>query len=91
MPTPSGMVSSAPNWWPRDCGSSWGKRSKDCSPPSTKEHDADMLRLASAGTPHAGVAYCHGQKYKVGPLVLKILALASRLTPETVRGRVVFL
>ncbi|HSZ56640.1 MAG TPA: hypothetical protein VK797_13315 [Tepidisphaeraceae bacterium] len=50
-----------------------------------------MLRLASAGTPHAGVAYCHGQKYKVGPLVLKILALASRLTPETVRGRVVFL
>lgn len=30
-------------------------------------HDADMLRLAAAGTPHAGVAYCHGKKYGVGP------------------------
>jgi hypothetical protein len=25
-------------------------------------HDADMLRLASVGTPHAGLAYCHVAK-----------------------------
>ncbi len=54
-------------------------------------HDADMLRLASAGTPHAGVAYCHGQKYKIGQLVLKLLALGQRLTPEALKGRVEFL
>jgi predicted nuclease of predicted toxin-antitoxin system len=54
-------------------------------------HDADMLRLASAGTPHAGLAYCHGQKYKVGQLVLKLLALASRLSPQAMDGRVEFL
>jgi predicted nuclease of predicted toxin-antitoxin system len=54
-------------------------------------HDADMLRLASAGTPHAGVAYCHGQKYKVGQLVLKLLALAGRLPPQAMRGRIEFL
>jgi len=54
-------------------------------------HDADMLRLARSGTAHAGVAYCHREKYKVGPLVLKLLALAGRLTPEAMRGRVEFL
>jgi predicted nuclease of predicted toxin-antitoxin system len=54
-------------------------------------HDADMLRLAAAGTPHAGIAYCHNQKYKVGDLVLKLLALAGRATEEEMRDRVEFL
>jgi hypothetical protein len=54
-------------------------------------HDADMLRLASAGIAHAGIAYCHGRKYKVGPLVLKLLALAGRVGFDAMRGRVEFL
>ncbi|MDB5330177.1 MAG: hypothetical protein JWP03_1328 [Phycisphaerales bacterium] len=54
-------------------------------------HDADMLRLASAGAPHAGLTYCHGQKYKVGQLLLKLLALAGRLPPQAMQGRVEFL
>ena len=54
-------------------------------------HDADMLRLASAGTPHAGLAYCHVGKYRVGQIVMKLLAIAGRLTPEEMYGRVEFL
>jgi hypothetical protein len=50
-----------------------------------------LLRLASAGATHAGVAYCHGQKYKIGRLVLKLLALGSRVTPEEMFGRIQFL
>jgi predicted nuclease of predicted toxin-antitoxin system len=41
-------------------------------------HDADMLRLAATGIEHAGIAYCHNQRYKPGMLILKLLALASR-------------
>jgi predicted nuclease of predicted toxin-antitoxin system len=54
-------------------------------------HDADMLRLAAGGTPHAGIAYCHNQKYKAGVLISKLLALASRVSPEEMRGRIEFL
>jgi predicted nuclease of predicted toxin-antitoxin system len=54
-------------------------------------HDEDVLRIAAAGTPHAGIAYCHQNKYKVGGLLLKLLALAGRVTDEEIRGRVEFL
>lgn len=54
-------------------------------------HDADMLRLASSGTPHAGVAYARNQRYPVGDLVRRLLALASRLTAGEMRNRVEFL
>jgi predicted nuclease of predicted toxin-antitoxin system len=54
-------------------------------------HDEDMLRLASSGTAHAGIAYCHQNKYKVGGLILKLLALPGRVTAEEIRGRVEFL
>jgi len=54
-------------------------------------HDADMLRLASAGAAHAGIAYCYNQKYKPGQLLQKILALAGRVSEEKMRGRIQFL
>jgi len=54
-------------------------------------HDPDMLRLASHGAQHAGIAYCHGQKYKVGQLVLKLLALANRIGSDSMNGRIEFL
>ena len=54
-------------------------------------NDPDMLRLAASGTQHAGVAYCHARKYKIGELVLKLLALASRVTAEEMRNRIEFL
>lgn len=54
-------------------------------------HDADMLRLAAGGAPHAGVAYCHVQKYKPGQLLQRILALAGRVPADEMPGRIEFL
>jgi uncharacterized protein with PIN domain len=54
-------------------------------------HDPDMLRLAAGGKHHAGIAYSPNQKYKVGELVRKLLALARRVTPEEMVDRVEFL
>ena len=54
-------------------------------------HDADMLRLAHAGAPHAGVAYCHREKYKVGQIISRLLALAARIPPEQMKNRIEFL
>lgn len=54
-------------------------------------HDADMLRLAAAGASHAGIAYCHNQRYKAGELIPKLLALAGRASPAEMRNRIEFL
>jgi hypothetical protein len=54
-------------------------------------HDPDMLRLAAAGVSHAGVAFCHSQKYKTGRFIGKLLALAARIPPEKMRGRIEYL
>ena len=54
-------------------------------------HDADMLRLAATGTPHAGIAYCHNQKYKPGQLIARLLLLSSRISPEEMKNRIEFL
>jgi predicted nuclease of predicted toxin-antitoxin system len=54
-------------------------------------HDADMLRLARAGASHAGIAYCHVQKYRVGELIRRLLALSARLSQEAMRDRIEFL
>ena len=53
-------------------------------------HDADMLRLAAAGTPHAGIIYCPVRKCSVGRLVSKLLAVASRVAPDKMVGRIEF-
>lgn len=42
-------------------------------------HDADMLRLAAASVPHAGIAYCHNQKYKAGELILRLCIIEPRI------------
>jgi hypothetical protein len=49
-----------------------------------------MLRLAAGGTPHAGIAYCHNRKYKVGKLLSKLLNLAARVPEEEIKksGRI---
>jgi hypothetical protein len=54
-------------------------------------HDPDMLRLGAAGILHPGIAYCHNQKYKPGELILRLLALAGRVSAEEMKGRVEFL
>jgi predicted nuclease of predicted toxin-antitoxin system len=54
-------------------------------------HDADMLRFAAAGISHAGIAYCHNQRYKTGELILRLLALSGRVAAEDMQNRVEFL
>ncbi|HZL35981.1 MAG TPA: DUF5615 family PIN-like protein [Tepidisphaeraceae bacterium] len=54
-------------------------------------HDPDMLRLHAIATSHAGIAYCHSQKYKVGKMVLRLLALGTRVTADEMRNRIEFL
>ena len=33
-------------------------------------HDRDYLALDAIGMPHAGIRYCHQQKYSVGQLLM---------------------
>jgi uncharacterized protein with PIN domain len=54
-------------------------------------HDADMLRLAASGLSHDGIAYCHNQRYKPGELILKLLALAGRVSTAEMKNRIEFL
>jgi len=54
-------------------------------------HDPDMLRLAASGISHAGIAYCHDQKYKTGGLILRLLALSGRVTQQEMENWVEFL
>lgn len=54
-------------------------------------HDADMLRLAAAGMMHAGIAYCHNQRYKSGKLILRLLTLAGRVSSDEMKNRIEFL
>ena len=54
-------------------------------------NDADMLRLAASGVEHAGIAYCHNQKYKPGQLILRLLALHGRVPAEEMKGRIEFM
>ena len=53
-------------------------------------HDADFLRLASAGFDHGGILYCPPQRRSVGYLVRYLFQVAQTMTPEEFRGRVDF-
>ena len=53
--------------------------------------DADMLRLASAGALHPGIAYCQNQKYKTGEIILRLLRLSSRVSSEEMQNRIEFI
>jgi hypothetical protein len=52
-------------------------------------HDNDFLRLNAAGVPHAGIAYCHQEKYPLGVLLLLLLNACE--TTQSMMGRVEYL
>ncbi len=54
-------------------------------------HDDDFLVLASSGIEHAGVCYCHQQKYAVGRLLQMLLLVHECCTPDQMRNHVEFL
>jgi len=54
-------------------------------------HDDDYLVHHASGVSHAGIAYCHQNKYKVGDLFRALLLLYGSSTEDEMRGRVEFL
>ena len=52
-------------------------------------HDKDFLGITARTADHAGVLYCHMDKYRIGDLIRAVETLARGL--ETLRSRVVFL
>jgi len=53
--------------------------------------DDDFLRLHADGRQHAGLLYCHQQKYSVGELLQLLLILGLGYEPREVAGRLEFL
>lgn len=54
-------------------------------------HDRHFLQHAAAGVAHAGIAYCHQNKYSVGALVQALLLLRACYTADEMRNRVEYL
>ena len=54
-------------------------------------HDDDFCRLHAAGREHAGIAYCHRQKYSLGDLLQMLLLLHGCYDAAETRGRLEYL
>jgi hypothetical protein len=54
-------------------------------------HDADFLRLAAAGSDHAGIAFCPRTGRSVGEIIRSLLLIHEVLRPEEIEGRVEYL
>jgi hypothetical protein len=51
-------------------------------------HDSDFLRLHAVGSAHAGIAYCHQDKYPIGFILQMLLLLPACESSEEMQGRV---
>jgi predicted nuclease of predicted toxin-antitoxin system len=54
-------------------------------------HDADFLRIARLEISHAGIAYCHSEKFTTRQLQGALLQLADCVSAEAIQGQVHFL
>jgi predicted nuclease of predicted toxin-antitoxin system len=54
-------------------------------------HDDDFLRLHAEGIEHAGIAFCHTNKYTPSQLHFVLRSLAQCFTEDEMRGRVEYL
>jgi predicted nuclease of predicted toxin-antitoxin system len=54
-------------------------------------HDRDFLRLAAQGVEHSGIVYCHIHARSPRAIIHSLLSLWHAVTPEEMRGRIVFL
>lgn len=52
-------------------------------------HDADFLKLHADGIDHAGIAYCHQEKYPLGVLLQMLLLLDACESTQSMKGRIV--
>ena len=54
-------------------------------------HDRDYLAFDAKGIPHAGIGYCHQQKYSVGQLLMMCLLLDQCYGTDGLHGQVEYL
>ena len=54
-------------------------------------HDRDYLVWHARGGEHAGIAYCHQQKYSIGELLDLLGLLAECYSSDEMKGRLEFL
>jgi len=54
-------------------------------------HDEDFLRIAMAGTPHAGIAYCHLESRSVGQMIAALLLIRDCLSIDEMQNHVEFI
>jgi len=54
-------------------------------------HDDDFLRLHTENANHAGIVYCHQDKYRIGEFLGMILLVCNCYSAEEIQGQVVFL
>lgn len=54
-------------------------------------HDDDFTRLHSDGVQHAGICYCHAQKYSISGLLRLLLLIHECLTEDEMLGHLEFL
>ena len=54
-------------------------------------HDADFLRLQSAGVPHAGIAFCHKDTLGLGEIIRRLVLVWEIYEPEEMANRVEFI
>jgi predicted nuclease of predicted toxin-antitoxin system len=54
-------------------------------------NDLDYLQLHAAGTEHAGICYCHQDKYSIGQLIAILLLVRDCYSPDEMLRRVEFL
>ena len=53
--------------------------------------DEDFLRLHAAGSPHAGIAYCHQETRSVGEIIRGLQLIWEVYDPEEMAGRIEYL
>jgi predicted nuclease of predicted toxin-antitoxin system len=53
--------------------------------------DRDYLRLHAAGTPHAGIAYCHQNTRSIGEIIDALILIWEVYEPSEMRNRLEYL
>jgi Domain of unknown function (DUF5615) len=54
-------------------------------------HDDDFTRIHADGAVHAGICYCHKDKYSIGELVRTLLLIHECFTEEEMSGHLEYL
>jgi hypothetical protein len=54
-------------------------------------HDDDFTQIHANGTPHAGICYCHKEKYSVGDLVRLLQLVRECVGENEMRGHLEYL